>query len=191
MRDLSQSNTTLLRPSRWAIYLVIGQLLLGGLPTVARLMNRQFLESPAWADQARLPAWGVGLAFALFVIWFLNDGFAKSGKEASAPTKVPAYVLFPLLWLSLGRIFVLESIPMVEAAFKGQETQLTLVFKYKGSSSKTCYRKLYVKDLPVFSNSICNIPEGFLKTLKPGAKIIVSGQGTPRGLFVDYVRPAA
>lgn len=190
MRDFSESNIKLGRPSRWAIYFVVGQLFSGVVATVARLMNRSFLESPTWAELVRIPAWGSGLLFVLSVVWFINEWFAKTGREASPSKKVPAFLLFSFLWLLLGRSFVLETIPLVDAAFWGRKTELPLVVKDKGSSSKTCYRKLYVNDLPAFSNSICNLPDGFLNTLKPGDKIIVSGRGTWRGLFVSYVRLA-
>lgn len=188
MTDPSASNQWPPHPRSWVGYL-IGLQFLFGLPAVlSALTPWQFLPSPAWADEAYTLALCAGLAFAAFMAWAVGRHSFFGTKGAGSSRRVGKIVLASAIWFTFGYLGVLVSVPMVDATMFGHHTARTFVIsRDRLTQFRYPMRGTYIEGLPLLANRLYHLPDTFLRQLTPGTKVIISGRGTARGVFVGYV----
>jgi hypothetical protein len=81
--------------------------------------------------------------------------------------------------------------PMLYTWATGKPTELPFVVKQaKRSVDRKCRNPITLRGMPILSNELCGFPEEFIADLSPGQTILVSGNGSPLGIFVASARLA-
>lgn len=183
------------RPSdalQWATCVAGIQFVIGAVPYAANKIGFQFLPSPKWANAVNIPAWTVGILYALLFVWLvyahLIPRFNRDGFNFKS---LIVYIAGCYLWLFLGWCTVAETIPIVIAAYTNNLSFVTFVvsdatkFGYRG-----CRSPVDLQNMPALADRICNVSSDLRKTLAPGSVVVVIGHGTWRGVFVERVSKA-
>jgi hypothetical protein len=105
------------------------------------------------------------------------------------------YLLFlaftPALFGILGYYAVSAGSPMLYTWVAGKSTEVPYAIEQTGRSEDwKCRNWILLQDLPPLTSKLCGFPAEFIADLSPGQTILVSGKGSPLGVFVASARLA-
>lgn len=188
MSAVAESGAKLPAYFKWfGLYYVL-VVLLTVLPTILNAVDVQWLPSPAFALQARLPAILVGLATSLsFLMLFLHLKTVRKVTRDARDT--PATLLACLILAVCGYYSTITSVPLAAAMVAGEEMDMSFVVrKVSPFQVKYCGRAVELEFLSPHYGTLCGLSPAFADSLTPGARIVVSGRGTSWGLVVKSAR---
>ena len=163
--------------------------------TVASLLWRQhYLPSEAW----RAIAWHLAPAYTVLVhvitIWLLFRGH-KAACAVAPPENQPAppgifIVIFgPFLFSLSALLMVYVMAPAFVALLIGEPVRHAFtVEEAQAQGNKWCRQPVSFKDMPfamIGDIKLCDVPSNIRARLIPGQTVILSGQGTWMGLYVE------
>ena len=167
------------------VYVVLA--FLSGVPLLAWIFGAKFLPSMEWVADAQPVATVWALAFAAGGVFFIRRAQSLRTPASDRGSFMDnATLLFaPLLCFSLGKDAILVGGPMLFAVVAGGPTELEYIIeRAEGFSDRKCRNKIELRDMPFQFDKLCRFSKAFRDSLHPGQRIIVSGTGTPLGIFV-------
>jgi hypothetical protein len=185
----AQPNSSRVRVAPWvaaSVVLLCGAVLM--LPACSVVFGH-FIIASAWWKKCELFARVAGLILAVlfgWTAWKIEDRNAQRGTKAR-PVLAPIIMAF--LGFIVGESHGSLDIPLLEALVHGKTTEITFQIKTVDTTGfRGCHPSIRLSDLPFVSNSLCNFPRELVASLSPGDNLVVTGMGTPIGLFVESAR---
>jgi hypothetical protein len=176
---------------RWGLLVAVVLWLIGGLSILVSIPGGHYLPSTSWISQSLWPAITSG---AFCAVWFTLVIFRSQRRDEADPSSISNLALLaftPLICGGLGYQAVATGAPLLYASLAGQPTELSYVVETAARyGDRKCRNPVELQGLPFLTDRLCGLPEEFTKGLRPGDTVIVSGNGTPLGLFVASARPA-
>ncbi len=139
-----------------------------------------FLPSTGWVAASTPYGLSAGLITAaiLFGIILKRRNKMTGGRFA----KASAFLLLPVLSFISGYHVPVVAVPMIHATVVGSAIELPYtVASGVHRGSKRCRSSIYLEDMPFMFDKLCDIPKSDMK----GARIIVTGRGSPLGVWAD------
>jgi hypothetical protein len=181
-----EPNTALRRVSA----AVVAVMLIGGLPFFVRMFGgAQFLPSTTWVAQSFWPAMASAALCAILPSVVLVRGRTRDRGDRKSIKYLLILAFIPALFGTLGYNAVASGGPMLYTWAAGKPTELPFVVKRaKRSVDWKCRNPIALRGLPILSDEVCGFPEEFIADLSPGQTILLSGNGSPLGIFVASAR---
>jgi hypothetical protein len=118
-------------------------------------------------------------------------GQARNGGNRKSIGYLLGLACMPVLCGTVGYNAVAAGGPMLYTWATGKPTELSFVIKSaKRSVDRKCRNPIVLRGMPILSHELCGFPEDFIADLSPGQTILVSGNGSPLGIFVASARLA-
>ncbi|MBS9718152.1 hypothetical protein ACFFUT_12820 [Pseudohalocynthiibacter aestuariivivens] len=170
-------------------------LLLGGGPVVYKtigveyFIGVQYLPSPDWVSQARIPAIVSGSISAVLLSWGVAVAFKITDHGTGKLKKFGTMLLVPSIGFMIGSYAVTVGGPMIGAVIAGVEIEAPFtVAKSKRWVDQKCRNPIRFAGLPYMFDEFCGSSEEFGRSLEIGGQVFVIGRGTETGVFVRSIR---
>ena len=176
---------------RWALLCVLALVLIGWLPIMLRTDEWAFLPSITWATRSFWPSMAFAAVCAIVpTVVAIRTPVLDAGNRKSIK-----YLIFlaitPAVFGTLGYYSVSAGGPMLYTWVAGKSTEVPYTVERTGRSEDwKCRNWILLRDLPPLTSKLCGFPEEFIADLSPGQTILVSGNGSPLGVFVASARLA-
>ncbi len=149
-----------------------------------------FLPSGEWISISNAVGIVIGLVSSALLFWVAGKVVDKNppgGNFKNAAVILSA----PLFGFFVGRSVIVASVPMILAVVAGKQTELSFTVEdARKGNVRGCAHGVQLEELPVFFNDVCRIPEDVRSNLSKGSRVVVTGYGTPYGIFVGSLRQA-
>jgi hypothetical protein len=177
---------------RRALAAAVALVLIGGLPFFLRMFGgSQFLPSTTWVEQSFWPAIASAAFCAIMLSVVFIRGRARDGGDRKSIKYLLVLAFIPALCGTLGYKAVAAGGPMLYTWATGKPTELSFVIKSaERSVDRKCRNPITLRGMPILSHELCGFPEEFIADLSPGQTILVTGNGSPVGIFVSSARLA-
>ncbi|WP_230170490.1 hypothetical protein [Rhizobium sp. CECT 9324] len=86
-----------------------------------------------------------------------------------------------------GYAFITDLVPLSITVTLGAKTEHFYTVDRTGMEAG-CRSAVYLRDMPFANDRICELPDWFRISLKPGNVLAIKGVGTGVGIFVDAIR---
>lgn len=166
---------------------VVLLLLLGVLGFLSQLVMGQFVPSASWVAGTFWLAFVISAVTAVLPTIVIIRGMKRVGPSNSSIHYLFVLVLFPLIYGLLGFSTVLFGGPQVYTAVFGGPIETLYKVRRTTFDVPKCGNMIELI-VPPINDRLCGFPKDFTDTLRPGQSVIVSGKGSPVGIFVDSVR---
>ncbi len=177
-------------PVRTLLWVVSGAVFLAGyLATFASIGGPKFLASPMWAKASLWIVLPLGLLIGAFLLLEIEREKARRFKNFGPLRRAFLYVLTVVSCFCFALFGVTNGVPLLLSQFKGSPVQ----FEYNVADPipkrrKYCKRSIKLKG-PIFTlGHICSVSEELAGELEDGSKVLISGEGTKLGLYVEQIR---
>jgi hypothetical protein len=165
--------------------------LVGWMPIMLRAEGWAFLPSVNWVTQSFWP----GIACAAICAIVPSVGAIRSRARDGGNRKSIKYLFVlaftPALFGTLGFYAVSAGGPMLYTWAVGKPTEVPYAIERTGRSEDwKCRNSILLQDLPPLTSKLCGFSEEFIASLLPGQTILVSGKGSPFGVFAASARLA-
>lgn len=158
--------------------------LLGVAPTLIKVFGISFLPSPDWAHQVRFWSVGAGVFWMVVLPYVTLTGVMSKDQESGLLGGALAVIVAPLLGYWIGSASVTVGGPMLEAILFGSNTETLFTVKYlDGIDTRRCGNAITLEGLPFSHDELCGYPKELKLSFEKGQTILITGFGTPRGLF--------
>ncbi|VAW01565.1 hypothetical protein MNBD_ALPHA07-1499 [hydrothermal vent metagenome] len=178
-----------LRLPNWIKWPLTIWFLLGIIPIFSLIFGIQYIPSPDWVSQARIPAAISGTVMGALFIWAVVMGLKTTGQKMWKVKKYGAILISPFMGFMIGSSAVFLGGPMIGAVIAGTEIEIPyIVTKFKRDVDRKCRNPITLNGLPLLSNRLCSYPEEFGRSLEIGGPIYIIGRGTILGVFAKSAR---
>jgi len=96
-------------------------------------------------------------------------------------------LVLPFVFGVFVRATLLTAYPLWSAALIGEDTQLEFTVDRIGGSSVRCSNRVDLAGMPMMTGTLCGVPDDFRMTLHQGIRVMLTGRGTPDGLFASGI----
>ncbi|MFP5480453.1 MAG: hypothetical protein ACLGIE_12320 [Alphaproteobacteria bacterium] len=177
---------------RRALGAAVVLMLIGGLPFFLRMFGgQQFLPSTTWVAQSFWLAIACAAFCAILPSVVGVRGRIRDGGDRKSIKYLLLLAFVPALGGTLGYNAVAGGGAMLYTWGVGKPTELPYVVKRaKRSVDRKCRNPIALRGMPILSHELCGFPEEFIANLSPGQTLLVSGNGSPLGVFVSTARVA-
>lgn len=164
---------------------------LGAIPILADRFGMYFLPSPAWLISSK---WIARLcAVATMAIIFNTLYRAQIREYATKRTQIGVLVMLgsPFMSYPAGSHAVQVGFPFVYTVLFGSEGEHIYLVDETDRvrfGKRTCRYPIILRDMPMVSNKLCDLPSDFGSSLHPGMTIAVEGKSSYFGVFPDQAR---
>lgn len=179
------------RSAKLTGWLLVSLALAGCGPLIAGMFGVRFIASTEWVEQMRGAASAVAACCAIVggVSFYATRPANTYLATASSVKAGLAISVIAMMMAISGYLLVLNSAPMMHAAYVSQDTQHGYrVESAELDSQRYCPSMLRVQAMPIWL-ALCGVPPDFANTLEVGDRILVVGTGSEIGVFYSGFLP--
>lgn len=172
---------------RRALVVALVLILIGTLPLFGRMfVGSLFLPSTNWIAQSFWPAMACAAYCAIVPSVAVVRGRIRDGGDRKSFKYLFLLAFTPALCGTLGFNAISGGGAMLYTWAVAKPIELTYVVKKaRPSVDRKCRNPIVLQGLPILANELCGFSEEFVTNLSPGQTLVVSGNGSPLGVFVS------
>lgn len=178
------------RPVRTLLWIVSGAVFLAGyLATFASIGGPKFLPSPMWAKASLWIVLPLGLLTGAFLLLEIKREKAGRFKNFGPLRRAFLYVLTVLICFCFALFAVTNGVPLLLSQYKGSPVQFEyIVADPIPKRRKYCKSSIKLKEPILALGQIRGVSEEFAAELEDGSTVLISGEGTKLGLYVEQIQ---